>query len=135
MIKEGICIVISPLISLMEEQTKYLRSKGIKSIAISSNMNKSKIETALTNCIYGGIKFLYLSPEKINDNNVLDKIAKMNINLIAVDEAHCISQWGHNFRPAYRSISKLREIKTDIPILAPFCSKFFDTKRGQHESI
>jgi len=118
LIKEGICIVISPLISLMEEQTRYLRSKGIKSIAISSNMNKSKIETALTNCIYGGIKFLYLSPEKIKDNNILDKIAKMNINLIAVDEAHCISQWGHNFRPAYRSISKLREIKTDIPMLA-----------------
>ena len=118
LIEEGICIVITPLLSLMRDQTNYLKSKGIKSIAISSMMNKNNIETALTNCIYGNVKFLYLSPEKINDKNILDKILKMNVNLIAVDEAHCISQWGHNFRPSYRLISKLRDIKKDVPILA-----------------
>ena len=118
LIEEGICIVITPLLSLMEDQTNYLKSKGIKSIAISSMMNKNNIDTALTNCIYGNMKFLYLSPEKINDKNILDKISKMNVNLIAVDEAHCISQWGHNFRPSYRLISKLRDIKKDVPILA-----------------
>ena len=118
LIEEGICIVITPLLSLMEDQTNYLKSKGIKSIAISSMMNKNNIDTALTNCIYGNMKFLYLSPEKINDKNILDKISKMNVNLIAVDEAHCISQWGHNFRPSYRLISKLRDITKDVPILA-----------------
>ena len=118
LIEEGICIVITPLLSLMEDQTNYLKSKGIKSIAISSMMNKNNIDTALTTCIYGNMKFLYLSPEKINDKNILDKISKMNVNLIAVDEAHCISQWGHNFRPSYRLISKLRDIKKDVPILA-----------------
>ena len=117
-LQEGICIVISPLISLMEEQTRYLKSKGIKSIAISSVMNKNQIETALTNCIYGGFKFLYLSPEKLRDQNVKDKIKEMNVNLIAIDEAHCISEWGHNFRPSYRLIKEIREVKKNTPVLA-----------------
>ena len=117
-LQEGICIVISPLISLMEEQTRYLKSKGIKSIAISSVMNKNQIETALTNCIYGGFKFLYLSPEKLRDQVIKDKIKDMNVNLIAIDEAHCISEWGHNFRPSYRLIKEIREVKTNTPVLA-----------------
>ena len=118
LMKDGICLVISPLISLMEDQIKYLKSKGIKSVCISSSMNSNDIQTALTNCLYGGIKFLYLSPEKLRDQSVKEKIDQMDVNLIAVDEAHCISDWGHNFRPSYRLISEIRETKKNIPILA-----------------
>ena len=118
LMKDGICLVISPLISLMEDQIKYLKSKGIKSVSISSSMNNKDIQTALTNCLYGGIKFLYLSPEKLRDQSVKEKINQMNLNLIAVDEAHCISDWGHNFRPSYRLISEIRDSKENIPILA-----------------
>ena len=102
----------------MEDQTKHLKTKGIKSIAISSMMNRNQIETALTNCIYGGVKFLYLSPEKLRDPIIKEKIKAMNVNLIAIDEAHCISEWGHNFRPSYRLINEVKEIKENIPILA-----------------
>ena len=118
LMKDGICLVISPLISLMEDQIKYLKSKGIKSVCISSSMNSNDIQTALTNCLYGGIKFLYLSPEKLRDQSVKEKIDQMDVNLIAVDEAHCISNWGHNFRPSYRLISEIRDTKKNIPILA-----------------
>lgn len=118
LMKDGICLVISPLISLMEDQIKYLKSKGIKSVSISSSMSNNDIQTALTNCLYGGIKFLYLSPEKLRDQSVKEKINQMNVNLIAVDEAHCISNWGHNFRPSYRLISEIRDTKKNIPILA-----------------
>ena len=118
LMKDGICLVISPLISLMEDQIKYLKSKGIKSVCISSSMNSKDIQTALTNCLYGGIKFLYLSPEKLRDQSVKEKIDQMDVNLIAVDEAHCISDWGHNFRPSYRLISEIRDTKKNIPILA-----------------
>ena len=115
---EGICLVISPLISLMDDQVRFLKSKGIKSVAITSNMHYNEIENALTNCIYGGIKFLYLSPERLKNELVQTRIKEMNISLITVDEAHCISEWGHNFRPAYRYISEIREIIPDTPILA-----------------
>ena len=118
LMKDGICLVISPLISLMEDQIKYLKSKGIKSVSISSSMNSNDIQTALTNCLYGDIKFLYLSPEKLRDQSVKEKIDQMDVNLIAVDEAHCISDWGHNFRPSYRLISEIRDTKKNIPILA-----------------
>ena len=118
LMKEGICLVISPLISLMEDQIKYLKSKGIKSVSISSSMNNRDIQTALTNCLYGGIKFLYLSPEKLRDQGIKEKINQMNLNLIAVDEAHCISDWGHNFRPSYRLISEIRDTNENIPVLA-----------------
>lgn len=134
-LQEGICIVISPLISLMEEQTRYLKSKGIKSIAISSVMNKNQIETALTNCIYGGFKFLYLSPEKLRDQNVKDKIKEMNVNLIAVDEAHCISEWGHNFRPSYRLINEIRELKKNTPVLALTATANKDVIRDIEENL
>ena len=118
LMKDGICLVISPLISLMEDQIKYLKSKGIKSVSISSSMSNKDIQTALTNCLYGRIKFLYLSPEKLRDQLIKEKINQMNLNLIAVDEAHCISDWGHNFRPSYRLISEIRDTKENIPILA-----------------
>ena len=118
LIEEGICLVISPLISLMDDQVRHLKSKGIKSVAITSNMHYAEVDTALTNCIYGGIKFLYLSPEKLKNKLVQSRIRDMNINIITVDEAHCISEWGHNFRPAYRHISEIRNIIPDIPVLA-----------------
>lgn len=118
LMKDGICLVISPLISLMEDQIKYLKSKGIKSVSISSSMSNNDIQTALTNCLYGSIKFLYLSPEKLRDQSIKEKIDQMNVNLIAVDEAHCISNWGHNFRPSYRLISEIRNTKKNIPVLA-----------------
>ncbi|MDB4126733.1 RecQ family ATP-dependent DNA helicase [Flavobacteriales bacterium] len=118
LMQEGICLVISPLIALMDNQVRFLKSKGIKSIAITSGMHYNEIDTALTNCIYGGVKFLYLSPERLQNELVQTRIKEMNINLITVDEAHCISEWGHNFRPAYRHISEIREIITDTPVLA-----------------
>ena len=117
LIKEGICLVISPLISLMDDQVRYLQSKGIKSASISSNMYYHDIETVLNNCLYGGIKFLYLSPEKLQNDLIKNRIKDLNINLIAIDEAHCISEWGHNFRPSYRNISAIRDI-IKVPILA-----------------
>jgi len=118
LLSEGICIVISPLIALMNDQVRFLKSKGIKSVAITSNMHFTEIDTALTNCIYGGIKFLYLSPEKLQNELVQTRIKEMNVNLITVDEAHCISEWGHNFRPAFRYIDEIREIIPNIPVLA-----------------
>ena len=118
LMQEGICLVISPLIALMDDQVRFLKSKGIKSIAITSGMHYNEIDTALTNCIYGGVKFLYLSPERLQNELVQTRIKEMNINLITVDEAHCISEWGHNFRPAYRHISEIREIIPNTPVLA-----------------
>jgi ATP-dependent DNA helicase RecQ len=118
LMSEGICLVISPLIALMDDQVRFLKSKGIKSVAITSGMHYNEIDIALTNCIYGGVKFLYLSPERLQNELVQTRIKEMNINLITVDEAHCISEWGHNFRPTYRHISKIKEIIPDTPILA-----------------
>lgn len=118
LMKEGICLVISPLIALMHDQVRHLHSKGIKSVFITGKMHYSEIETILTNCIYGGVKFLYLSPERLQNDLLRSRIKEMNINLIAIDEAHCISEWGHNFRPAYRNIHKIRHILPETPVLA-----------------
>ncbi len=118
LMQEGICLVISPLIALMGDQVRFLKSKGIKSVAITAGMHYREIDTALTNCIYGGVKFLYLSPERLQNELVQTRIKEMNINLITVDEAHCISEWGHSFRPAYRHISEIRGIIPNTPVLA-----------------
>ena len=118
LMSEGICIVISPLIALMDDQVRFLSSKGIKSVAITSRMNYSQIETVLNNCIYGNIKFLYIAPERLKSTIIQEKIKHMNVNLITVDEAHCISEWGHDFRPSYRKIAAIRELNTEAPILA-----------------
>jgi ATP-dependent DNA helicase RecQ len=115
---EGMCVVISPLISLMQDQVEQLQKKGIKAIAITSAMNFREIDITITNAIHGGYKFLYISPERIQTQLFLRKLPALKINLIAVDEAHCISQWGYDFRPAYLSIKKIRELKPDAPILA-----------------
>ena len=118
LIIDGICIVISPLISLMKDQVENIKEKGIKAVAITSDMSFQEVDIALTNCIFGGYKFLYISPERLQNELVQSKISEMNVNLIAVDEAHCISEWGHNFRPPYRNISNLREIHPKVPIIA-----------------
>lgn len=116
--KPGICIVVSPLIALMRDQVENLKGHGIKAIAIISGMGKREIDIALDNCIYGDFKFLYLSPERLLSELVRERIRHMNVNLIAIDEAHCISQWGYDFRPPYLHIPQLRELHPDVPVLA-----------------
>ena len=118
LMKPGICIVVSPLIALMKDQIENLKDKGIKAIAIISGMGKREVDIALDNCIYGDIKFLYLSPERLLSDLVRERIRHMNVNLIAVDEAHCISQWGYDFRPPYLHLVELRELHPQIPVLA-----------------
>jgi len=116
--KEGICIVVSPLIALMKDQVENLKAKGIEAVQVVSGMSKREIDLALDNCIYGAVKFLYLSPERLLSELVQERIKYMNVNLIAVDEAHCISQWGYDFRPPYLHIADLRELHPDVPVLA-----------------
>lgn len=118
MVKEGICIVVSPLVALIKDQVEALKAKGIEAVAIYAGMGKREIDILLDNCIYGKIKFLYLSPERLLSELVRIRISYMNVNLIAVDEAHCISQWGYDFRPPYMKISEIREIHPDVPVLA-----------------
>lgn len=118
LIKEGICIVVSPLIALMKDQVNSLKNKGIKAMAITSGISYKELDTLLDNCIYGNYKFLYLSPERLQQDIVQQRIQQMNVNLIAVDEAHCISQWGNDFRPAYKNITILRELQPSVNLIA-----------------
>lgn len=118
MCKDGICIVVSPLIALMHDQVDNLKRRGIPAIAITSSMRKRELDIALDNCVYGKIKFLYLSPERLQTELARVRIGKMKVNMIAVDEAHCISQWGYDFRPPYLQVADLREICPDVPVLA-----------------
>lgn len=116
--KEGICIVVTPLIALMKDQVENLQKRGIKAIAIYTGMTSEEINIALDNCIYGDFKFLYLSPERLSTQTFKNKVQNLNVNLITVDEAHCISQWGYDFRPSYLEISKIRDFLPNVPILA-----------------
>lgn len=116
--KEGLCLVITPLIALMKDQVNNLRSRGIKAIAVYSGMTHEEIITALENCIFGDYKFLYISPERLGTEIFQTKLRKMKISFITVDESHCISQWGYDFRPAYLKINQIRELLPDTPILA-----------------
>ena len=116
--KEGICIVISPLVALMKDQVNNLKAKGIKAMALTSGISVNDLDTLLDNCIYGNYKFLYLSPERLQQELVQERIRQMPVNLIAVDEAHCISQWGNDFRPAYKNINILRELHPQVPVMA-----------------
>lgn len=116
--KEGICIVVSPLIALMKDQVENLNKRQIPAVAIYSGMHYSDIDRLLDNCIYGGIKFLYLSPERLHTDIVQERLPRMPVNLIAVDEAHCISQWGYDFRPAYLKIAEIRPLLSRVPVLA-----------------
>ena len=117
LIKDGICIVVSPLIALMQDQVNTLKAKGIKAMALTSGFSYDDIDRMLDNCIYGNYKFLYLSPERLQQDLVQERIKQMNVNLIAVDEAHCISQWGHDFRPAYRDIKYLRTLHPTVNVI------------------
>ncbi len=116
--KDGICLVITPLIALMKDQVEALRSKGIKALAVHSGMTMAEIDIALTNCVFGDYKFLYLSPERISTELFRERVQRMNVNLIAVDEAHCISQWGYDFRPSYLKVVELRELVPNTPVIA-----------------
>ena len=118
MVKPGICIVVSPLIALMKDQVENLKAKGIEAVSIVSGMGKREVDIMLDNCIYGKIKFLYLSPERLMSDLVRERIKYMNVNLFAIDEAHCISQWGYDFRPPYLKLANLRELHPEVPILA-----------------
>lgn len=118
LVQEGICIVVSPLVALMEDQVNTLQKKGIKALAIVGGISYNNLDSLLDNCIYGNYKFLYLSPERLQQDIVQQRIKQMNVNLIAIDEAHCISQWGHDFRPAYLNISILRELHPEVPFMA-----------------
>ena len=103
--KQGICIVVTPLIALMKDQVRHLRKRGIKAIAVYSGMTRGEIVIALDNCIYGDYKFLYISPERLATELFITKVRSMRVSMITVDESHCISQWGYDFRPAYLKIA------------------------------
>lgn len=118
LMKEGICLVVTPLIALMKDQVESLRSKEIKALAIHSGMDRDEIEVTLNNAIFGDYKFLYLSPERLGTELFLSRVEKLKISLIAVDEAHCISQWGYDFRPSYHQIADIRKIFPDVTVLA-----------------
>jgi ATP-dependent DNA helicase RecQ len=118
LILEGVCLVISPLISLMNDQTEQLRNNGIKALTIKSKATTDEIVSLFDNLKFGQYKFLYLSPERLQSDLIIQKIKEININLIAVDEAHCISEWGHDFRPSYRLIHKVRDVLPSINMIA-----------------
>ena len=116
--QEGVCIVITPLIALMKDQVEHLRHKGITTAAIYSGMSRDAIVTTLENCIFGGVKLLYISPERISSDLFQIKLKHMKVSFITVDEAHCISQWGYDFRPSYLQIAVIRKLVPNVPILA-----------------
>ena len=116
--QSGLCIVITPLIALMKDQVQNLRKRGIKALAIYSGMTRQEIVTALENCIFGDYKFLYISPERLDTEIFRIKLRSMKVSMITVDESHCISQWGYDFRPAYLKIAEIRELLPGVPVLA-----------------
>ena len=118
LVQEGVCIVITPLIALMKDQVEHLRHKGIAAAAIYSGMSRDAIVTTLENCIFGGVKLLYISPERISSDIFQIKLKHMKVSFITVDEAHCISQWGYDFRPSYLQIAVIRKLVPNVPILA-----------------
>ena len=118
LVSEGLCIVVTPLIALMKDQVDRLRRMGIPAVAIHSGLSSRQIDIALDNCVYGDVKFLYVAPERLSSEMFRLRVDRMNVSLLAVDEAHCISQWGYDFRPAYLKIKELRRLIPDTPVLA-----------------
>lgn len=116
--REGLCIVVTPLIALMKDQVDRLRSLRIPAVAIHSGLSTRQLDIALDNCVYGDVKFLYVAPERLASEAFRLRVVRMNVSLIAVDEAHCISQWGYDFRPSYLRIAELREKLPGVPVLA-----------------
>ncbi len=115
---DGICLVITPLIALMKDQVENLNRRGIKALAIHSGMSSMEIKVALDNAVWGDYKFLYISPERLGSERFKERLAQMNVNLVTIDEAHCISQWGYDFRPSYLNIVQVREILPEVKFLA-----------------
>ena len=118
LMKEGVCIVVTPLIALMKDQVSHLRQKGILAAAIYSGMSRAEIITVLENAVFGGVKLLYVSPERLFSELFMVKLRHIKVSFITVDEAHCISQWGYDFRPSYLKIAEIRKQKPEAPVLA-----------------
>lgn len=118
LLKEGICLVITPLIALMNDQVAALKKRGVRATAIHSGLDYREIDNALNSCIFGDIKFLYCSPERVQTELFIERVKEMNVNLLAIDEAHCISQWGHDFRPSYLQLKDFRAILEGVPVIA-----------------
>ncbi len=118
LVKPGICLVVSPLIALMTDQVEQLRRRGIKALMVHSGMSRESVDIALDNAIYGDYKFLYVSPERLKSHLFVERFKQMPVSFIAIDEAHCISQWGHDFRPAYREIAQLKDYLPDVTFIA-----------------
>lgn len=118
MVMDGICLVVTPLIALMKDQVENLRKRDIKALMVHSGMTNKEIDITLDNAVFGDYKFLYLSPERLRTELFRQKLQKMKVSLIAVDESHCISQWGYDFRPSYLNISEIRKLIPDAPVLA-----------------
>lgn len=132
LINEGLCLVVSPLIALMKDQVQNLQQKDIKAIALTGGLSSDEISNQLDNCKFGGYKFLYLSPERLESDWIIERLKDLPINLVAIDEAHCVSQWGHDFRPAYLKIASLKTHLPKVPFIALTASA---TKRVQEDII
>lgn len=130
--RDGVCIVVSPLIALMQDQVKTLKNKGIKAAALTSGMTRKEIDIILDNAKFGGLDFLYVSPERLKTDIFKVRFKQMTVSLIAIDEAHCISEWGHDFRPPYKEIKDLREIHPNVPMIAVTATA---TKQVQEDII
>jgi ATP-dependent DNA helicase RecQ len=135
LMKDGICLVISPLVALMKDQVENLTKRDIKALALTGGISSDEMITLLDNCLYGNYKFLYLSPERLEQDWVLEKIKNLPLNLIAIDEAHCVSQWGHDFRPSYLKIGQLKSYFPTIPFLALTASATEQVKKDIIEQL
>ncbi len=114
----GVCIVVTPLIALMKDQVDRLRQQGVQAVAVHSGLSRRQIDVALDNCVYGDVKLLYVAPERLSSHIFVERLRRMEVSLFAIDEAHCISQWGYDFRPSYLRIGRVREVHPNAPILA-----------------
>src|SRR5690606_14307986 len=135
LMKDGICLVVSPLIALMKDQVDALKRKNILAAAIYSGMTKREIDTILDNCIYGNYKFLYVSPERLKTDLFIERFKQMKVSMIAVDEAHCISQWGYDFRKPYLDIAEIRPHHPQAPIIALTASATLTVKKDIIEKL
>ncbi|PTX18499.1 ATP-dependent DNA helicase RecQ [Pontibacter mucosus] len=132
---EGICLVITPLIALMKDQVENLKKRGIPAVAVYSGMSRREIDIALDNCVYGEVKFLYLSPERLLTELFQERVKRMKVGLLAVDEAHCISQWGYDFRPPYLQLAELREALPQVPVIALTATATEQVKQDIQEKL
>jgi ATP-dependent DNA helicase RecQ len=132
---EGVCLVVSPLIALMKDQVEALRRRGIKAVAVFSGMSPREMDVTLDNCVYGDVKFLYVSPERLQTELLKVRVRKMNVSLLAVDEAHCVSAWGYDFRPPYLKIAEFRQLVPKAPLIALTATATREVKRDIQEKL